>query len=235
MVLPKPLLVLLPFLLTVAGCASFESSPAIQTLHRVGSQGSSAERAQFDPRFHYLRVVVDSRVIFMASDTQNIDSANTTSVWYSAGREVLRFQDGRLVAAVGMDTEWRGVVLPELPTWAVLAQETEPLRWMRIRDVMPGYHYGIRDALVLRRIPAPSNSKLKGLDPHSLIWFEEQFDTENVAPTSRDGEALPPARYALDEHKDAQDSGGVVYGEQCLAAELCFSWQRWPVQTGKTE
>jgi len=222
-------------LLTLAGCTSFEANPAMQTLHHVVSQGSDAERAQFDPRFHYLRVVVDSHVIFMASDTPNIDSSNTTSVWYSAGREVLRFQDGRLVAAVGMDTEWRGVVLPELPVWAVLAHETEALKWTRIRDVMPGYHFGTRDALVLRRIPAPENSKLKGLDPHSLIWFEERFDTENGVPASREAEALPPARYALDEQKDAQNSGGIVYGEQCLSAELCFSWQRWPVRTEKPE
>jgi len=25
----------------------------------------------------------------------------------------------------------------------------------------------------------------------------------------------------------------VVYGEQCLAPELCFTWQRWPVQAGR--
>jgi hypothetical protein len=220
---------LLPLSLVLAGCASFEDSPTAKLLNRAVSHSGGAERTQFDPRFHYLRVVVEGHVIFMASGTPDIDAPGITSVWYSAGREVFRFRDGRLIAAVGMPREWRHVVLPDLPAWAALAQQTGPLRWTRTRDVMPGYRYGLRDHLVLQRISAPEDSNLKGLDAHSLVWFEERFDTTDAA--ARDDEVLPPARYAL----DARNGNRIVYGEQCLSAGLCFSWQRWPVAAGKQQ
>lgn len=212
--------------LLLAGCAAFEASPAMRMLHHVVSSADDAGPLRLDPKFQYLRVVIDGRVIFMASDTPDVAAASATSVWYSAGREVLRLRDGRVVAAVGMATEWRNVVLPELPTWADLANGAAPLRWTRLRDVMPGYRFGMRDALVLRRITAPEDSRLQGVNPHALAWFEERFDASgNAASPGR--EALPTARYALDA---GNPNAGVVYGEQCLSSTLCFSWQRWPVR-----
>jgi len=217
-------LISLLLLLVLSACSSFETNPVLHTMHRILPQDVAAERTEFAPPYHYLRVVVGDNVIFMASDTQNIDATNTASVWYSAGREVLRFQNGRLVAAVGLATEWRGVVLPELPRWPELAGATVPLRWTRIRDVMPGYRYGVHDELVLKRIPTPTDSRLKGIDPDALTWFEERFDAQHNGSATR--QTLPIARYAVDL-RDAQET--VVYGEQCVSTELCFSWQRWPV------
>lgn len=216
------------FLSLLSACSSFESNPVMHTLQYVVPRGADVERTRFDPPFHYLRVVVDGNVVFMASDTPDIDAAGTTAVWYSAEREVLRFRDGRLVAAVGLGTEWRGVVLPDLPAWSELALVKEPLRWTRTRDVMPGYRYGVHDTLVLRRIPPPSDSRLKGIESHTLTWFEERIDPGSEGKTGRD--SLPPARYALDVRDGV---AAVVYGEHCLSAELCFSWQRWPVRTGQ--
>lgn len=204
----------------------FSGSPVIETLRHVVPGGHEAERVKFDPGFRFLRVESGDNVIFMASDIPRIDTADTVDVWYSAGREVLRFRNGRLVAAVGLATEWRGIVVQGLPSWAKVASAAQPVRWSRIRDVMPGYRYGVHDELVLRRIPPPGDSKLKGIDPHSLSWFEERLDTQNTGTDSPVHDELPPARYALDT-RNAGDT--VVYGEQCLSAELCFTWQRWPV------
>lgn len=213
---------LLVLLLGLSACSTLESNSVVQTMYR-GVPQNVAERTEFAPPYHYLRVVVGGRVVFLASDTPPVDTAGTTSVWYSGGREVLRFNDGRVVAAVGLATEWRGVVAPELPSWSELAVAKEPLRWTRTRDVMPGYHYGVHDALILRHIAPPKDIELKGVDPAALSWFEERFDTQHGGTMS----ALPRARYAVDLG-DAK--GTVVYGEQCLSAELCFSWQRWPPQ-----
>jgi hypothetical protein len=219
----------LTFFLLLAGCSSPISNPMMLMLHRVSPTGEGNEQARLDPAYHYLRLVVEDNVIFMASDSLNIDSANTVSVWYSAEREVLRFQNGRLVAAVGLTTEWRGVTLPELPAWSELALAKEPFSWTRTRDVMPGYRYGVQDSLLLRLIPAPNDSQLKDIDPHALTWFEERLDdSQNGVNTPAD--ALPRARYAVD-FRDANET--VVYGEQCVSAKLCFSWQHWPVRAGK--
>lgn len=147
---------------------------------------------------------------------------NPVEVWYSAQKEVLRFQDGRLVGAVGLTTEWRKVELPTLPAWEKLFGINE-FRWTRYRDVMPGYKIGVHDELLLRRIDSPSGAQLQGIPASGLAWFEESVVASSTL------EKLQAARYALDIR------GGravVVYGEQCLDAGLCFSWQRWPSNQG---
>lgn len=188
----------------------------------------SVTGANLNPDFRYMRVVVDGRVVFLALGNEDKDANGTIEVWYSAEREVLRFQNGRLVGAIGLSTEWRSVALPVLPSWKMLSRAENPTPWTRIRDVMPGYRFGVQDALVLRRIAAPGKSEMQGMDPGSLTWFEEQAD---AGTSLRDAslvfdQALPLARYAVDM-RDGKEI--VVYGEQCLAPELCFSWQRWPV------
>ncbi len=99
---------------------------------------------------------------------------------------------------------------------------------------MPGYRYGVRDNLVLRKIPAPSRSALQNFDAQALTWFEERVAssasgfwlTKLISDSGTD--SLPPARYAVDLR-----GGGevVVYGEQCLTADLCFTWQRWDTKS----
>ena len=212
------------FLIAMSGCASIESNPMVRMFNHVTDQGAD-ERAKLDPQYHYLRVVVGERVIFMASDSPDINIMSNSGIWYSADREVLHFDNGRLVAAVGTASEWRGVALPDLPEWSEIASAKAPLKWVRTRDVMPGYRFGVRDDLVLKRIPPPGDSHLKSIDPGGLIWFEERLEAKSGAMSV---DNLPPARYAV-------DMGGtqkkiVVYGEQCISAELCFSWQSWPVQ-----
>jgi hypothetical protein len=135
-------------------------------------------------------------------------------VYYSADRALLRLQNGRLVGNTGLLPEWRSVNLPELPSWSSLASEGKPLQWERVRDVMPGYLYGIRDKLVLAPASAPRSSGLIGVDPQKLAWFEERTEAST-------DERLPLARYAT-------QGNTVVYGEQCVSARNCLKWQRWP-------
>ncbi len=193
-----------------------------------------ADAARLNPNFRYLRVTVGSRVAFLALGNVESHPRGPVEVWYSARKEVLRIQNGRLAGVVGLTTEWRAVTLPDLPSWSAIARSKEPVSWVRVRDVMPGYRFGVRDTLVLRAIVPPERTALLGLDPQSLTWFEERFPTEPaagivatlLAPSSED-RTLPPARYAV-ELRDGLEN--VVYGEQCLAVELCFTWQRWAVK-----
>jgi hypothetical protein len=99
---------------------------------------------------------------------------------------------------------------------------------------MPGYRFGLRDAMSLRVIPQPRRSELQGMDPQRLTWFEERVESGQVAGLAEvfgnnigADAVLPPARYAVDI-RDGKEI--VVYGEQCLAPDLCFAWQRWPAQ-----
>ena len=204
---------------TAGGCAS-GGGAIFETAQSLIARDKGVDNAKLDPNFRYLRVTIGGRVVLLALGYLDPHPQGTIEVWYSAEREVVRLQNGRVVGAVGVTTEWRNVVLPDLPEWPKLAGAAEPFRWTRTRDVMPGYRYGQRDALSLRTIPTPDKSALQGLDSTHLTWFEERFADDGSLKT-----ALPAARYAV---AIAGDQGVVVYGEQCLAPQTCFTWQRWP-------
>ena len=223
------------FLLVAAlsGCST-AGNAILQTLPYAYGRNPAVDNARLNPNFRYLRLTVGGHVALLVLGYVDHDAHGPIDVWYSAEREVLRLQNGRLVGAVGVTTEWRNVRLPKLPSWSEAAHAGRAISWTRTRDVMPGYRFGVKDRLSLRVIAAPRDSALQGLDPRRLTWFEERDEAAPLAWYSGFAgkradmdSALPPARYAVDFQ------GGhatVVYGEQCLAANLCFSWQRWPVK-----
>jgi hypothetical protein len=223
----------LSMLVALSSCSPASNS-MLQTLRQAAWRGDGSASARLNPNFRYLRVTIAGRVVLLALGNEDIDLRGPVEVWYSAEREVLRLQNGRLVGAVGLTAEWRNVVLPELPSWSALARGDQAFSWTRVRDVMPGYRFGLRDAMSLRVIAQPKRSELQGMDPQRLTWFEERVESGQVAGLSAvfgnniDADAvLPPARYAAD-FRGGQET--IVYGEQCLAPDLCFTWQRWPVQ-----
>jgi hypothetical protein len=203
----------------------------VQTVRLATVGGATVDTSPLNPKVSYIRVTVGKQVAFLVLGFFDSDQHGQVEVWYSGRREAVRLQNGRVIGAVGLATEWRGVTLPDLPAWSAIAQSKEPLSWVRVRDVMPGYRFGVRDALVLRQIPAPQKSALQNIDPRELTWFEERFQTEpltgGIAILSglfSDDRILPPARYAVD-FRDGYEF--VVYGEQCLSVDFCFTWQRW--------
>jgi len=205
--------------LLLSACAT-GTNPVVQTIQAVAKGGKNVAQPRLHPNFRYLRVVIEGRVALLALGYLDPHPQGTIEVWYSGEREVLRLLDGRLVGATGLATEWRSVTLPELPGWSDLAMSKQSLAWVRTRDVMPGYRYGIRDSLELSVITTPAKSALQGIDSEKLIWFEER-----VVGKMPNNLALRPARYAVEMRIDG---AVVVYGEQCIAADTCFSWQRWP-------
>ena len=215
-VLQKLCLTCVSLLLTA--CTS--SGSAIWDSIRAGVRPTPpVDQSTLNRDVSYLRLLVDGREVYLALGYVDDQPQGAVEVWYSAGREVLRLQGGRVVGTAGVLTEWRQVVLPDFPTWRAMAGG---YRWTRVRDVMPGYRMGVTDMLDVRGIPAPPDVKLTGFEDVALVWFEERAETTPADPSLR----LPPARYAV--HVDEDGTETVVYGEQCLAADLCFTWQLWP-------
>ena len=219
----------------LSGCSS-AGNAILQTLPYAYGRNPAVDNARLNPNYRYLRVTISGRVALLALGDVDSHPRGPIEVWYSAEREVLRLQNGRLVGAVGLTTEWRDVLLSELPSWSAAASSNRAFRWTRTRDVMPGYRFGVKDELLLRVVEVPQRSALQGLDPQRLIWFEERAEAGVLAGLSGifggsvgADAVLPPARYAVDLRGGRET---VIYGEQCLTAELCFSWQRWPVQVG---
>ncbi len=229
----RALAALLSLTLALSGCST-AGNAILKTLPYAYGRGAGIDGVRLNPNFRYLRVTIGGRVVLLALGDVDSHPQGAIEVWYSAEREVLRLQNGRLVGAVGLTTEWRNVALPDLPSWAVAARTDQAFRWTRTRDVMPGYRFGVKDELSLRVIAAPERSALQGVNPRHLTWFEERAESGSFAGLQAAlgngvgaDAALPPARYAVDL-RGAQEI--VVYGEQCLAPVLCFTWQRWPAQ-----
>ncbi len=205
------LLLLMPFAL-IAGCANSPVSKAVLDLSHAVIPGAATAPIRLNPAFSYLRVQVENREVYFALGYQDRSPAGTVEVWYSAGGEVLRLRDGRVVGASGMKTEWLAVRLEGLPDWNAIGARAE---FIRQRDVSPGYRYGLREAMSIYPIAPPPRTHLKDIDPDKLNWFEE------VASASS---GLPMARYAM---QNISGKTVVIYSEICLDADLCFSWQRW--------
>src|SRR5690242_18932022 len=203
---------------------------ALQTA-RAGLQGGPAfDASRLNPKVHYLRVTAGKRVAFLALGFIDSDVHGRVEVWYSGDKETIRIQNGRIVGVAGLPTECRGVKVPDVPSWAAIAQSKEPIRWARVRDAMPGYRFGVRDELTVRMIPVPQKTALLNFDPKHLTWFEERFVNDPCATTaffsSWNGvpdRTLPSARYGA----DMRDGGDTpAHAEQCLSPDYCFTWQR---------
>ena len=199
----------------LAGCAADPGSQAlVDAFHQIRADGSAHENSpRLDPRFKYLRVQIEQREAFMALGYVDNGPDGPVEVWYSASGEVLRLRDGHLAGAImNRGTNWLSVSFANVPRWEQMGGQES---FERSRDMSPGYQYGIREKMQIKRIPQPNNSQLRLILASTLTWFEERAISK---------EALPPVRYGVNM---ADTPPQVVYAEQCLSHDFCFSWQRW--------
>jgi hypothetical protein len=197
---------------------------AVDSARQLISKPNQTAATPLDPKFAYLRVTRDSHVGLLWRGNLEPSTQGQVEVYYGSGGEIVRLRGGRVVGALGLNTEWRRVEVA--PTdWGAIAKAGEPSSFVRVRDVMPGYRAGVRDELRLRVIPAPARTALQRLDPQALTWFEETVQPPSAGLFSGlSSDTLPPAKYAVDL---SDGKALVVYSEQCLSPDFCFTWQRW--------
>jgi hypothetical protein len=211
------------------GCGTSTTAVIDSLRHALPTDSQSVDRLPLNPNFRYLRVTIAGRTVLLVLGYTENHHQGPIEVWYSAEREVLRIQNGRIVGAAGTTTEWRNVKFSPFPSWASIAKpEGAGTRLSRVRDEMPGYRYGITDDLMLSTVPPPQRSALSGVDPGSLAWFQETIVPKDQLANSNQKQHAA-SRYAVKFDK-AGDI--VVYGEQCLSPTFCLTWQRWPAVTG---
>lgn len=116
-------------------------------------------------------------------------------------------------------TDWLSASFTNLPRWEQVGGLTS---FEYIRDISPGYQYGIREKMLIQRIPQPNDTQLQLITVSSLAWFEERAEGAGGLPPVRNGASMAGA------------VPQVVYAEQCLSSDFCFPWQRWtPLKDGK--
>ena len=202
-------------LISMAGCAS--NHPTSQAILAVVDLMKAPSEPVLNPQYQYLKVKVEGRTVYMALGYSRVENGKTIEDWYSADKAVLRLIDGRAASLVGARTEWRNVRQPLAPSWKEVAKAEKALTWQRIRDVMPGYTYGLKETMHIKRINMPDDSAIEYPHAEKLAWFEESIESD----------ALPAAHYAVRMQQVSKPV--VVYAEQCFSVDFCLSWQRWPI------
>jgi hypothetical protein len=207
-------IVLMLFMVQLMGCTTSPGTQAVFDavgIARGSISGKGATKlVNLDPRYKYLRVVWMDQEIYMARGYTRPGPDGVEEGWYTAKADLMKLVSGRLMGIYGAEVEWLGVTYQNMPKWEGLGSRTT-IR--RIRDVAPGYRYGLKETIEILRLETTPVNRIVGLDPTKLFWFEERIV---------EGEKLPPSRYALDKNNS------VVYSELCIAPGNCLSWQVWP-------
>ena len=210
-------------LYVLAGCASV-SVPVLDVAKGTFAQWRSAAAVVEipdvpNPAYRFLRVEVQGRPpALLALGYLDPGPLGEVEVWYSSQREVIRTSAGRIVGTVGLEVDWRAVRYRNSPPLWNTEMPAE-FEFERLRDVMPGYRFDIRERLVLSRVGAAPPGTLPKRLPHAVAWYVERV----LSPQPL---GLPEAVYAVAR------SGGkstVLYSRQCLSEDFCLHLQPWPV------
>lgn len=203
------------FFLGISGCSS-GTTAMVDTIQSIYKGSPEPDASALNPQFRYLRTTVNGRVSYLALGKVEQRAEGPVEVWYSSAGEVVRLLDGRIYSTSGLATDWRQVRFtssPALPAW-----NTGGASFVRERDVMPGYRFGIKDDIVRVAVAAPRSSGIRGTPAASLQWFEERSASRPAAA------ALPASVFAVSQ---ASGTPQVIYSEQCLTQDLCMSFERW--------
>ena len=200
---------------SLAGCGQ---TPLTRTLLDAFGWSANVDNLNLNPNYAYLRVSTPERALLMVLGYEDETPEGPVQTWYSQDGQVLKLRHGRLIATKGFPVDWTTVRYQDLPAWDEATRRPRT-RFVRYRDEMPGYRVGMFDAITLRTIATPTDSRLSGMNPSRLLWHEETTDTAS--------RGIPSARFGLS--KGTEDLS-VVYGEQCLGAQFCLAWQTWPAK-----
>jgi hypothetical protein len=168
--------------------------------------------------FRYLKVTANGREALMVLGYSDVHPEGPIETWYSSEGEMLRLQNGRIFSTAGLELDWRSVRFNNLPGWASVI-ERQSVVFSRQRDEMPGHRFGLVDQVKIYSISPPKDAQLVGVDPRTVVWFEERVQSSDVK--------MPSARYALRMEAGAPKP---IYGEQCLSTHFCMAWQTWPAK-----
>ena len=208
----------------LASCST-QYSLLPKVIHELKSQagvtgGDAHIPLKPDLAYRYLRVDVDGRKpALMVLAFEESDPFGSIEVWYSASGQVIKTQQGRIVATSGLQTNWNRVKYSGLePEW--LPKSGSAVQYQRVRDEMPGYKYGLTDSVKLQSLP-----EFPAIDLPKALTYEQASRFKWFRETSSGG--LPNAWYAQGLHRGLTT---VVYSEQCLSVKFCLKLLRWPIQ-----
>lgn len=210
----------------LSGCSSGTLlSDVTRAVYRdqFGSVADVTQTATLNPVYQYLRIqAVGRSSALLVLGYVDSHPQGDIEVWYSAEKEVVKTQNGRIIGTSGLELDWRSVRFTAAPpAWDGMTQAS--YTFTRVRDEMPGYRYDISDQVTLTRVagvPAITLPPSLPLDvAKSYEWVRES--QSGAQP------GLPDSWYALEK---VDGRFRVAYSYQCLSKQLCLNLQRWPIR-----
>lgn len=180
--------------------------------------------ATLNPAYRYLRVSNPRGVVLMLLGYTDADSQSNqpVDVWYSGDNEVIKLQDGRIVATSGLSYDWLAVRYQGAPSWTqLLANPAQtPAPYSRSVDLKSNYQFGKVQTITLTRIAKPAAHNLQGVSGQGAVWFEEKTEPSQ----------LPATIYAAVPNWNQSGQAKVVYTWHCFKQDDCFAMQTWTPQ-----
>jgi len=207
-------------------------------------EGSVVSSAHLDPKLRYLRVEVNGHPpSLLVLGYVDSDTNGPIEVWYSASQEVLKLQNGRIIATGGLPVDWSNTHFDPAPiAWSELKVSAIPadgMRYQRIHDESRHYRTGIAEIIQLQPWVGELSKSILEVLPSTLapelaaqyVWYRESASRIPLrqTATATDSTQLPSAWYAL-SRKERGGQGVVEFSYQCLSSTFCLKLQRWPVQ-----
>ncbi|HEY8908320.1 MAG TPA: YjbF family lipoprotein [Rhodoferax sp.] len=190
---------------------------------QFGSVADVTQTATLNPAYIYLRIqAAGGSPALLVLGYVDSHPQGDIEVWYSAEKEVIKTQNGRIVGTSGLEVDWRSVRFTTAPpAWDGLTPASYTLT--RVRDEMPGYRYDISDQVTLTRVVGVPAIALPPSLPLNVAKSYEWF-RESQSGAHPD---LPDSWYALEK---IDGKYRVAYSYQCLSKRLCLNLQRWPIR-----
>ena len=218
------------FLLVLTSACSHDGAATLDSAKWVArafvpSAAGYAPATRLDPRYRYLRVQLGqgAPALLVLGDVDP-HPLGPIEVWYSANGEVLKLQNGRVVATHGLVTDWPAVRFERAPVaWKEVG--TEGSSYVRLRDEIPSYRYGLRQTVTIRQsAQTPKLQSLSTWSPNRAAryqWYQETVPDVNGSASV--------SWFALGVREGVHT---VVFSEQCIAPGLCLQIQPWPADEG---
>ncbi len=180
--------------------------------------------ATLNPTYRYLKVSYSHGAALLVLGYVDADakSSQPIDVWYSGDKEVIKLQDGRIVATSGLSYDWLAVRYQGVPSWTqLLANPAQtPAPYSRSVDLKNNYQFGKVQTITLTRIAKPAAHNLQGVSGQGAVWFEEKTEPSQ----------LPATIYAAVPNWNQSGQAKVVYTWHCFKQDDCFAMQTWTPQ-----
>jgi hypothetical protein len=220
--------------LLLAGCAGNSSNVVYDTFKlAISNPNTVIDEAPLNPSYRYLKVDANGIPALLVLGYLDQKKNTVQDVWYSAFKEVVEINEGRLANTEGLDINWTQVVLYDPPPLSEaltanqnLSSKRKPqFRYKRMRTVMPGYHVNIRETVIMRALnETPSDAPKVFESPEGNVdirWVEETV----LVPANNQNPSIKPLRaiYAINSKTNE-----IVFGKQYLTPDYYVSWLSWP-------